>query len=69
MAMEHTPVKELPWSVATDLPAIATPLSPRARPVRKLPVQRDWPAWVIVAVQIESRQLSGSNPILRAGPQ
>ena len=23
MAMEHTPVKELPWSVATDLPATA----------------------------------------------
>jgi NitT/TauT family transport system permease protein len=52
MAMEHTPVKELPWSVATDLPAVATPLPPRARPLRKLPVQRDWPAWAILAVQI-----------------
>ena len=52
MAMEHTPVKELPWNVATDLPATATPLSPRARPLRKLPVQRDWPAWVILAVQL-----------------
>jgi NitT/TauT family transport system permease protein len=51
MAMEHTPIKELPWSVATDLPATA-PLPPRARPLRKLPVQRDWPAWVILAVQI-----------------
>jgi NitT/TauT family transport system permease protein len=52
MAMEHTPVKELPWSVATDLPAAAAPLPPRARPLRKLPVQRDWPAWLILAVQI-----------------
>src|ERR1700760_3576834 len=52
MAMEHTPVKELPWSVATDLPPAAPPLPPRARPLRKLPVQRDWSAWVILAVQI-----------------
>jgi NitT/TauT family transport system permease protein len=52
MAMEHTPVKELPWSVATDLPAAAVPLASRARPLRKLPVQRDWPSWVILAVQI-----------------
>jgi NitT/TauT family transport system permease protein len=51
MAMEHTPVKELPWSVATD-PVAAAPLASRARPLRKLPVQRDWPAWVILAVQI-----------------
>jgi NitT/TauT family transport system permease protein len=52
MAMEHTPVKELPWSVATDPPVAAAPLAPRARPLRKLPVQRDWPAWVVLAVQI-----------------
>jgi NitT/TauT family transport system permease protein len=52
MAMEHTPVKELPWSVATDLPAAVVPLAPRAKPLRKLPVQRDWPGWVILAVQI-----------------
>jgi NitT/TauT family transport system permease protein len=52
MAMEHTPVKKLPWSVATELPAAATALAPRAKPLRKLPVQRDWPAWVILAVQI-----------------
>jgi NitT/TauT family transport system permease protein len=52
MAMEHTPVKELPWSVATDPPVAAAPLASRARPLRKLPVQRDWPAWVILAVQI-----------------
>ena len=52
MAMEHTPVKELPWSVATDLPATAAPLAPRAKPFRKLPVQRDWPTWIILAVQI-----------------
>jgi NitT/TauT family transport system permease protein len=52
MAMEHTPVKELPWSVATDLPAATAPLPPGAKPLRKLPVQRDWPAWIILAVQI-----------------
>jgi NitT/TauT family transport system permease protein len=52
MAMEDTPVKKLPWSVATELPAAATALAPRAKPLRKLPVQRDWPAWVILAVQI-----------------
>jgi NitT/TauT family transport system permease protein len=52
MAMEHTPVKELPWSVAADPPVAAAPLASRARPLRKLPVQRDWPAWVILAVQI-----------------
>jgi NitT/TauT family transport system permease protein len=52
MTMEHTPVKELPWSVATEPPAATAPLSPRARPLRRLPVQRDWPAWVILAVQI-----------------
>jgi NitT/TauT family transport system permease protein len=52
MTMEHTPVKELPWSVATDLPVVATPLPLRARPLRKLPVQRDWPTWVILAAQI-----------------
>jgi NitT/TauT family transport system permease protein len=50
--MEHTPVKELPWTVATDLPAGAAPLAPRAKPLRKLPVQRDWPGWAILAVQI-----------------
>jgi NitT/TauT family transport system permease protein len=52
MAMEHTPVKELPWSVATDLPAAAASQPARAKVLRKLPVQRDWPAWIILAVQI-----------------
>ena len=52
MTMEHTPVKELPWSVASDSPATTAPLPPRGRPLRKLPVQRDWRAWVILAVQI-----------------
>jgi NitT/TauT family transport system permease protein len=52
MAIEHTPVKELPWSVATDLPAAAVQPAPRGKPLRKLPVQRDWPSWVILAVQI-----------------
>ncbi len=53
MAMEHTPVKELPWSVAADLPATAAAAPPPpAKALRKLPVQRDWPAWIILAVQI-----------------
>ena len=52
MAMEHTPVKELPWSVATDLPVAAVPPASRAKVLRKLPVQRDWPSWIILAVQI-----------------
>jgi NitT/TauT family transport system permease protein len=51
MAMEHTPVKELPWSVATDLPTAGAPLPMRAKALRKLPVQRDWPTWIILAVQ------------------
>ncbi|MBV9969620.1 MAG: ABC transporter permease [Xanthobacteraceae bacterium] len=51
MAMEHTPVKEMPWTVAADQPERAAARVSRAKPVRKLPVQRDWPAWVIVAVQ------------------
>jgi NitT/TauT family transport system permease protein len=53
MAIEHTtPVKELPWSVAA--PAASESAAPpvRARPARRLPVQKDWPAWIIVAVQL-----------------
>ena len=53
MAIEQTsPVKELPWSVAERAaPDAAAPPAP-ARPVRKLPVQRDWPAWIILGLQL-----------------
>jgi NitT/TauT family transport system permease protein len=53
MAIEQTsPVKELPWSVAERaMPDAAAPLAP-AKPVRKLPVQRDWPAWIILGLQL-----------------
>ena len=53
MAIEHTtPVKELPWSVAA--PAASESAAPpvRARPARRLPAQKDWPAWIIVGVQL-----------------
>jgi NitT/TauT family transport system permease protein len=53
MAIEQvTPVKELPWSVAA--PAASESAAPpvRARPARRLPVQKDWPAWIIVGVQL-----------------
>jgi NitT/TauT family transport system permease protein len=53
MAIEQiTPAKELPWSVAA--PAAAESAAPpvRARPPRRLPVQKDWPAWIIVGVQL-----------------
>ena len=26
--------------------------APKAKPVRRLPVQKDWPVWAIIAVQI-----------------
>jgi NitT/TauT family transport system permease protein len=53
MAIEQTsPVKELPWSVAERaLPDAAAPSAP-AKPVRKLPVQKDWPAWIILGLQL-----------------
>jgi NitT/TauT family transport system permease protein len=53
MAIEQTsPVKELPWSVAEAVATDAAAPSPRAKPVRKLPVQKDWPAWIILCVQL-----------------
>jgi NitT/TauT family transport system permease protein len=53
MAIEQiTPAKELPWSVAA--PAASESVAPpvRTRPARRLPVQKDWPAWIIVGVQL-----------------
>jgi NitT/TauT family transport system permease protein len=49
---QASPVKELPWDVAE--PAASEPAAPSARvkPVRRLPVQKDWPAWIIIAVQL-----------------
>jgi NitT/TauT family transport system permease protein len=32
--------------------ASATPANKRARPIRRLPVQKDWPGWAVLAVQI-----------------
>jgi NitT/TauT family transport system permease protein len=52
MAIEQTSqVKELPWSVAE--PAATDIAAPpvRAKPARKLPVQKDWPSWIITGVQ------------------
>ncbi len=53
MAIEQTtPVKELPWSVAAPASAESAAPPVRARPARRLPVQKDWPAWIIVGVQL-----------------
>jgi len=62
MSIEQTsPVKELPWSVADPEPVQTTvrPAPPpaalqpaAAKPVRRLPVEKDWPAWIIVGVQL-----------------
>jgi NitT/TauT family transport system permease protein len=35
----------------TDLAAAAAPAKPAGKPVRRLPVQRDWPTWAIVTTQ------------------
>ena len=32
-------------------PAPAEPAAPAVRPIRRLPVQRDWPAWALLAAQ------------------
>jgi NitT/TauT family transport system permease protein len=37
-----------PWKAEAE----AAPATPQAKPARRLPVQRDWPAWAILAVQI-----------------
>jgi NitT/TauT family transport system permease protein len=59
MTMEQiSPAKELPWSVAepaaTADTVVATPGAgqARAKPARRLPVQKDWPAWVIISMQV-----------------
>jgi NitT/TauT family transport system permease protein len=53
MAIEQTtPVKELPWSVAAPVASESAASPVRARPARRLPVQKDWPAWIIVGVQL-----------------
>jgi NitT/TauT family transport system permease protein len=40
-------------SVAGTLPEIAAPVAaPALRKVRRLPVQRDWPTWALVATQL-----------------
>jgi NitT/TauT family transport system permease protein len=58
MAMEQiSPVKELPWSVAEPPAAETLVASPAATPARakvarRLPAQKDWPAWVIISMQV-----------------
>jgi NitT/TauT family transport system permease protein len=53
MAIEQTtPVEELPWSVAAPASSESAAPPVRARPARRLPVQKDWPAWIIVGVQL-----------------
>ncbi len=53
MAIEQTsPVKELAWSVADAIASDAAAPAAQAKPARKLPVQKDWPSWIIVAVQL-----------------
>src|SRR5258708_36033213 len=53
MTIEQTSqVKELPWSGAEHgVPGAAAPPA-RAKPARKLPVQKDWPSWIIPGVQL-----------------
>ena len=38
--------------LATQDAARAQPAAPTAKPARRLPVQKDWPAWAIIATQI-----------------
>jgi NitT/TauT family transport system permease protein len=58
MAMEQiSPVKERPWSVAEPAAANTVVASPgtgpaRAKVARRLPAQKDWPAWVIISAQV-----------------
>jgi NitT/TauT family transport system permease protein len=58
MAMEQiSPVKERPWSVAEPAAANTIVASPgagpaRAKVARRLPAQKDWPAWVIISAQV-----------------
>src|ERR1700722_11249162 len=50
--VKASPVKELPWSAAGHAAPDAAAHSATAKPARKLPVQRDWPAWIIICVQL-----------------
>ncbi len=52
MSIEQTsPAKDLPWSATEAAPQAAVRPVPAKR-VRRLPVEKDWPAWVIVGVQV-----------------
>jgi NitT/TauT family transport system permease protein len=45
--------KAADWTTQASAGSVAAqPQAPRAKPMRRLPVERDWPAFVIVAVQI-----------------
>ena len=49
MAIQDTP--RMPAVASLDRPK-SVPAKPAAKPVRRLPVQKDWPAWAIVAAQV-----------------
>jgi NitT/TauT family transport system permease protein len=51
MSVQDTPTVAVP-DLGLPRPASADTLSPPGRPVRRLPVQREWPAWAILAAQI-----------------
>jgi len=55
MAMSETPraASFRPLDVTETAPATAvSPAKPASRPVRRLPVQKDWPTWAIIATQV-----------------
>jgi NitT/TauT family transport system permease protein len=50
--VQASPVKELPWRVTEHAAPDAAAHCAQAKPARKLPVQKDWPAWIIICVQL-----------------
>ena len=53
MTLPQTAKTVADWTAPPSAGAVAAPQRPApAKPVRRLPVERDWPAFVIVAVQI-----------------
>jgi NitT/TauT family transport system permease protein len=54
MSVQETPsVTAIPaLERGGERPVAAGALRPRSRAVRRLPVQRDWPTWALVATQI-----------------
>src|ERR1700691_3960871 len=50
--VQASPVRELPWNAAERAAPDAAAPSAQAKPARRLPVQKDWPAWIIICVQL-----------------